>query len=144
MLFLFFLLNITNSVLNDISFSYLVSLLLVCYAMQETQVLSLVGKMPWRRKWQPTPVFLPGEFHGQRSLVGYIQSMGSQRMGQDLVSNTFTFTLVICIHLNSLWGFYHNLIYLAKENIYILPLPQFSKVLYTLRETGILLLHLGI
>ena len=30
-----------------------------------------VGKMPWRRKWQPTPVLLPGEFHGQRSLVGY-------------------------------------------------------------------------
>ena len=27
--------------------------------------------MPWRRKWQPTPVFLPGEFYGQRSLVGY-------------------------------------------------------------------------
>ena len=26
---------------------------------------------PWRRKWQPTPVFLPREFHGQRSLVGY-------------------------------------------------------------------------
>ena len=31
----------------------------------------LVGKMPWRRKWQPTPVCLPGKFHGQRSLVGY-------------------------------------------------------------------------
>ena len=30
-----------------------------------------VGKVPWRRKWQPTPVFLPGEFHGQRSLVNY-------------------------------------------------------------------------
>ena len=30
-----------------------------------------VGKIPWRRKWQPTPVFLPGEFHGQRSLAGY-------------------------------------------------------------------------
>ena len=29
-----------------------------------------VGKIPWRGKWQPTPVFLPGEFHGQRSLVG--------------------------------------------------------------------------
>ena len=26
---------------------------------------------PWRRKWQPTPVFLPGESHGQRSLAGY-------------------------------------------------------------------------
>ena len=30
-----------------------------------------VGKTPWRRAWQPTPVFLPGESHGQRSLVGY-------------------------------------------------------------------------
>ena len=29
-----------------------------------------VGKTPWRRKWQPTPAFLPGESHGQRSLVG--------------------------------------------------------------------------
>jgi len=27
--------------------------------------------MPWRREWQPTPVFLPGESHGQRSLAGY-------------------------------------------------------------------------
>ena len=30
-----------------------------------------VGKVPWRRAWQPTPVFLPGESHGQRSLEGY-------------------------------------------------------------------------
>ena len=30
-----------------------------------------VEKIPWRRKWQPTPVFLPGEPHGWRSLVGY-------------------------------------------------------------------------
>ena len=30
-----------------------------------------VGKIPWRKAWQPTPVVLPGEFHGQRSLVGY-------------------------------------------------------------------------
>ena len=30
-----------------------------------------VGKMPWRREWQPTAVFLPGQFHGQRSLAGY-------------------------------------------------------------------------
>ena len=30
-----------------------------------------VGKIPWRRKWQPTPVFLPGKSHGQRSLPGY-------------------------------------------------------------------------
>ena len=30
-----------------------------------------VGKIPCKREWQPIPVFLPGEFHGQRSLVGY-------------------------------------------------------------------------
>ena len=30
-----------------------------------------VRTIPWRRKWQPTPVFLPGESYGQRSLVGY-------------------------------------------------------------------------
>ena len=32
------------------------------------------GRAPWRRAWQPTPVFLPGESHGQRSLVGYSSS----------------------------------------------------------------------
>ena len=30
-----------------------------------------VGKIPWKRKWQPTPIFLPGKSHGQRSLVGH-------------------------------------------------------------------------
>ena len=30
-----------------------------------------LGKIPWGRKWQPTPVFLPGKFHRQRSLAGY-------------------------------------------------------------------------
>ena len=30
-----------------------------------------VGKIPWRRTWPPTPVFLPGESHGQRSLADY-------------------------------------------------------------------------
>ena len=30
-----------------------------------------IGKFPWRRKWQPTPVFLPRKLHGQRSLAGY-------------------------------------------------------------------------
>ena len=30
-----------------------------------------VGNFPWRRKWQPTPVLLPGKSHGRRSLVGY-------------------------------------------------------------------------
>ena len=40
-------------------------------AMQETQIGSLGLEDPWRREWLSTPVFLPGEFHGQRSLAGY-------------------------------------------------------------------------
>ena len=39
-------------------------------AVQETGFDPWVRKIPWRRKWQPTPVFLPGESHGQRSLAG--------------------------------------------------------------------------
>ena len=42
----------------------------------------LVGKMPWRWKWQPTPGFLPEKSHGQRSWVGY-SPWGSQRVGHD-------------------------------------------------------------
>ena len=40
-------------------------------AMRETRFDPWVGKIPWRREWLPTPVFLPREFHGQRSLAGY-------------------------------------------------------------------------
>ena len=49
------------------------SLLFSLPAMSETRVSSLpwVVKITWRRAWQPTPVFLPGESHRQRSLAGY-------------------------------------------------------------------------
>ena len=40
-------------------------------AVQETRFDPWVGQSPWRREWQPTLVFLPGESHGQRSVVGY-------------------------------------------------------------------------
>ena len=58
--------------------------------MQETQVQSLgsiaeSGRSTWRRKWQPTSVFLPGESYGQRSLVGY--SPRGQRVGHDWVTS---------------------------------------------------------
>ena len=47
----------------------------VIYFAQETHLkykyTSLIVAFLWRRKWQPTPVFLPGESHGQRSMVGY-------------------------------------------------------------------------
>ena len=42
-----------------------------------------VGKIPWERKWQPTPVFLSGKSHGQKSLVGY-SPWGHKRAGHNL------------------------------------------------------------
>ena len=43
----------------------------ICPQCRRPGFYSSVGKIPWRRKWQPTPVFLPGDSHGQRSLAGY-------------------------------------------------------------------------
>ena len=52
------------------------------HGVTEATSLSLFTFMHWRRKWQPTPVFLPGESQGRQSLVG-CHSMGSHRVGHD-------------------------------------------------------------
>ena len=44
-----------------------------------------LGRFPWRKAWQPTPVFLPGESHGQRSLVGY-SPWGRKELGMTEVT----------------------------------------------------------
>ena len=49
--------------------------------MQDTWVLSLGGEDPLVRKWQPTRLFLPGEFHGQRSLVGTVRGVAKDWTG---------------------------------------------------------------
>ena len=61
-------------------------------AMQETRFNPLVGKISWRRECQPTPVFLPGEFHGQRSPVGY-SPWGCKESDR---TNTFNFFSFLC------------------------------------------------
>ena len=57
----------------------------ICLQCRRPRFDPWVRKMPWRRKQKPTPVFLPGGSHGQRSL----QSMGSQRVRHDWATNTF-------------------------------------------------------
>ena len=49
----------------------LVAQMVVCLQCRRSWFNPWVGKIPWRRKWQPTPVFLPGKSHGQRNLLGY-------------------------------------------------------------------------
>ena len=54
-------------------------------AIQATRVESVGQKIPWRRKWQLTPAFLPENSHGQRSLAGY-RPWGCKRVGHDLAT----------------------------------------------------------
>ena len=60
------------------------------------------GKIPWRKKWQPTPVFLPGESHGQRSLVVTVH--GIARVGHDLVTETHSTTQTTFRTVSVEWG----------------------------------------
>ena len=43
----------------------------ICLQCRRPGLDSWVGKILWRRKWKPSPIFLPGESHGQRNLAGY-------------------------------------------------------------------------
>ena len=52
-----------------------------------------VGKIPWRRERLPAPVFLPGEFHGQRSLVSY-SLWGLKELDMTEQLNTFTYIII--------------------------------------------------
>ena len=55
-------------------------------------------RTPWRRKWQPTPVFLPGEFHGQRSLADY-SPWGSKKSDMTKLTNTQTCDYIYFLHV---------------------------------------------
>ena len=70
--------------IHDLIYYHLMSKILNPPAMQETPGIKLgsPGKIPWRRTWQPIPVFLPGESPLKKE-PGKLQSMGSQRVGHD-------------------------------------------------------------
>ena len=61
----------------------------ICLQCKRPRFDPWVRKIPWRRKWQPTPVFLPGEFHEQRSLACY--SPWDSKESDTIVWLTFTF-----------------------------------------------------
>ena len=56
-----------------------------CAAVYRWFFIKSIGDYSWRRKWQPTPVFLPGKSHGQRSLMGY-SPWGQETVGRDLAT----------------------------------------------------------
>ena len=54
---------------------------------------SWVGKIPWRRAWQPTPVFLPGESHGWRSPAGYSPRSHKELNTTEATEHAYTYTV---------------------------------------------------
>ena len=88
-----------------------------------------VRKIPWRRKWQPTPVFLPGKFLGQRSLAGY-HPRGCRRVRYDWVhththKHTHTHTQVDKLSKN-----FCNLTRLSKQksSLVLTRQPRFESI----------------
>ena len=75
-----------------------------------------VGKIPWRRKCLPTPVFLLGEFHGQRSL-------GVTKFGHDWVTNTFSWLIWHIPFIVGFWAISHFWHYkiLHTHLLYLVP-----------------------
>ena len=74
-----------------------------------------VGKIPWKRAWQPTPVFLPGEFRRQTEEPDGLQFMESQRVGQDWVTNTHSF------YPNWQWWFSCYIVYILSRLLFPSP-----------------------
>ena len=60
-----------TSLMDTWSFPWWLRRSSICLQCRKPRFSPWIGKIPWTRKWQPTPVFLPGDAHGQRSLVGY-------------------------------------------------------------------------
>ena len=57
--------------LSSVEMGFCLALFCLTFSCELKMSVPWVGKIPWRRAWQPIPVFLPREFRGQRSLVGY-------------------------------------------------------------------------
>ena len=70
-------------------------------AMQETWVQSLGQEDPWRREWLPTPVFLPGEFHGHGMHVWTAEPGGLQPMGLQRVEHNENFHFIVRTNFSS-------------------------------------------
>ena len=73
------------------------SLLGICLRCRRPGFDSWVGRIPWRRKWQPTPVLSPGKSHGRRSLVGY--SPWGRRVGHDWTTSPSSFLIFHCVYV---------------------------------------------
>ena len=92
LMWLYFLIFLTmnSPLLNDMLASLVAQMVKLLPAMPGFD--PWVGKIPWRRKWQPTPLLLPGKSHGRRSLVG--SSPWGRWVGHNWVTLLSLFTFI--------------------------------------------------
>ena len=94
-----------------------------------------LGRIPWRREWQPTPGYLPGEFHGWRSLAGYSPrgykelDMTEWELTELDMANTFTPSLSAL--LNLFRGFFLPSLTSSPNSLFIKISIQKGKFAYT-------------
>ena len=86
------------------------------------------GMIPWRRKWQPAPVFLPGTFRGQRSLVDYKSPRGPRVRHDRAHVHAWLGGHQVSVlgqgsgrHCTNLWSSYSESCPLSAESLYLVP-----------------------
>ena len=79
--------------------SFSLKCILLCLQCRRPRFNSWVRKISWRWKWQPTSVFLPGEFHGQRDLVDYSPWDCKESYTTEWLTHTHTHTQFLCFYL---------------------------------------------
>ena len=73
----------------------------VCLQCRRPRFDPCTGKIPWRKPWEPTPVFLPGEYHERRSVAGY-SPQGCKEL--DTTEQPRLFELLANLHSTSIWS----------------------------------------
>ena len=97
-----------------------------------------VGKIPWRRERQPTPVFLPGEFHGESSLTEYSPQGHKESERTEAAEHSHTHT---CISLSNMHlRFFHLSLWLSTS--FLFSAEQYSALIYwVLSEYTIVIIY---
>ena len=104
-----------------------------------------VGQIPWRRQWQPTPVLLPGESHGRRSLVGYSpwgrkESDTTERLHfMSIESVTLSNRLFLCCHpiLLLLPSVFPSIRVFSNESVLHIRWPVYWSFSFSIRPSSV-------
>ena len=132
LIFFFFFFNSSIVALRASSVAQMIKK--ICLQCGRPKFDSWVGKIPWRRKWQPTPVFLPGEFHGQRSLESYTPWGRKESDTTKQLTHTQHTLLLYQVVLVSAEASFSKTKFSHLTTLQFLPncvLPQFPHLSYT-------------